>query len=192
MLDLNESYVSVIEDFIPAEEAKQLGHHIVENSEEDRRDYYRMMPLGKADRVMVEGGFKWDTNNYIKKAADYAFSEFKKRYDLDDSFVLDRAFGNIMMENAQLDSHMDFSYDESSEHDSSKKTFVAGLFLSDDYEGGTMTFYEPGVLRANPKAGTLILFNGHSIQHGVEKITKGTRVNILYMFYYSDTNSVQS
>ncbi len=184
--DVNEKFFAVIEDFITPEQGAKLKDYIIENSIEDRRDHYRYFPMGDKLILFKDIDRDWDPDNIVQIAARYAFNFFKSHYQLGDSFVLDRIFGNIMMEGALLHSHKDFSYGETLEHDPSKKTLVAGLFLNDDYEGGEMTFFEDQDFTIKPKSGTLMLFTGHATRHGVNQILKGTRVNILYMFYYTD------
>jgi hypothetical protein len=49
------------------------------------------------------------------------------------------------------------------------------LYLNDNYEGGE-TFLEKKII--TPKKGNLIFFKGKTIEHGVKKITKGTRYTI--------------
>jgi hypothetical protein len=137
---------------------------------------------------MLEEGFsiEWDPNNVIQSTALYAFSFFKNLYNLNETFIFDRVFANIMEENAFLDIHKDFSYSDTEEHDPTKKTFVAGLFLNNDYEGGNFEVFDEGALSTKPNQGSLVLFNGHSTFHGVQKIKKNRRINFLFMYYYTD------
>ena len=66
--------------------------------------------------------------------------------------------------------------------DGKKRSFVAGLFLNDDYGDGELLFDDQGVA-LKPKPGTLVLFPGFYTNHGVNEITSGLRVNILIFFY---------
>jgi hypothetical protein len=184
--NINEQFFAVIEDFIDKDQAESLKSYIIENSLEDRRNYYKYAPLGDSERIFGDEKRPWDPDNIIQNTAIYAYNFFKSHYNLNESFVLDRVFGNIMFAGAFLYDHKDFSYGESLDHDPSKKTLVASLFLSDDYEGGEMAFFERQKFIVKPKVGTLMLFTGHSTRHGVKEILDGTRVNILYMFYYTD------
>jgi predicted 2-oxoglutarate/Fe(II)-dependent dioxygenase YbiX len=52
---------------------------------------------------------------------------------------------------------------------------AANLYLTDDFEGGELTFVTRG-LTIKPKKGQLVLFpGGHEYTHGVNMITKGER-----------------
>ena len=184
MFNINERYVKVFKNFIPREEALLLGANIQVLSEPDRREYYRTLGMGGKELLLGPSRFGWDTGKAFHKAALFAYNLFKNRYNLDDKFTLDRVFGNIMQEGAYLNEHEDYSYGEDDEHDPTKKTLVCGLFLSDDYEGGEFTFPDNNLV-VSPEAGSLVLFTGHSTRHGVNIVTKNTRINVLYMFYYS-------
>lgn len=184
--NINEQLVMVIENFITAEEADHLKKEILDRATDDPRDNYRTYGIDSFELLTRENPFPWDPNNIIQKVGQYAYNFFKTHYNLDDSFVLDRAFGNIMDEGAYLDSHQDFSYAADHEHDPNKKTYVCGLFLTDDYKEGNFTFFEGDLVSFKPRTGTVVLFNGHSTRHGVQRVAEKTRVNILYMFYYTD------
>lgn len=186
MPNINEQLVAVIEGFISDKEAIDLKKEILNLCEPDPRDNYRTLGIGSSEIISEDNQVSWDPQDVLKRVGQYAYNFFKKQYDLDDSFVLNRVFGNIMDEGAYLDSHQDFSYAEGLAHDSTKKTYVCGLFLNDDYEGGNFTFYDKELLSFRPRAGSIVLFNGHSTTHGVQKILKNSRVNVLYMFYYTD------
>jgi predicted 2-oxoglutarate/Fe(II)-dependent dioxygenase YbiX len=81
-----------------------------------------------------------------------------------------------------LHSHKDDrNWDEPIE-DLASMTYVCGLFLTDDYEGGELTF-EDYDISLKPKPGTLVLFPGYYTRHGVNKVTSGTRINILSHFF---------
>lgn len=184
-INLDEQLFLVVEDFVTNDQAKYLLDYINENSYQDGpREHYKFVGLGQH---LKNGEMApWDPEDVVRKAANYAYNFFRVHYQLDDSFVLDRVFGNTMLENSLLHSHKDFSYDKDSAHDPNKKTFVAGLFLTDDYEGGETTFFESQTIAIKPPVGSLVLFTGHSVRHGVNQVLNGTRVNILYMFYYTD------
>lgn len=176
----------VVQDFITKEQAAGLYSYIQENKVDDRRSNYKTLGIDPFTVLDDELCPEWDPEHLLIKTADYAYNFFKSYYNLDESFALDRVFGNIMLESAKLDTHKDFSYDESSEHDPTKKTFVAGLFLNSDYEGGEMDFLENKAVILKPQTGTLVLFNGHATWHGVAEVLSNNRTNILYMFYYTD------
>ena len=186
---IDQPFFAVIEDFINADTAHDLAFEILTRKEKDPRENYEFLGLGSGKAIEEDAPYPWDPDNVIKDTGIYAFNFFKNVYNLDENFVLDRIFGNIMNPGASLDVHRDLSYGKDQEHDFNKKTFVCGLFLSDTYEGGDLTFFETKNVSFKPKAGTLVLFNGHSTWHGVEKIIENSRINILYMYYYTDPES---
>lgn len=186
---VNQKLLTVIEDFIDVETATELLVEILNRKEPDRREHYEFLGLGNGEVLFQEIPFDWDPKNIIKDTGLFAFNFFKNMYNLDDNFVLNRIFGNVMNPKASLDTHKDLSYDEEEEHDNTKKTFACGLFLSDDYEGGNFTFFKNSNISFKPKAGSLVLFNGHSTWHGVDEVLQNSRVNILYMFYYTNVES---
>lgn len=183
---INQKHVTVIEDFIDEESAKELLEQILEKKIPDRRANYEFLGLGNLLNLDSPAADIKDPENIIKNTAVYAHRFFKNLYDLDDTFVLDRIFANIMNPGASLSKHMDFSYGETDEHDFRKKTFACGLFLTDDYEGGEFSFFETSNVSFKPKTGTLVLFTGHSTWHAVNEVLSGSRVNLIYMFYYTD------
>lgn len=62
--------------------------------------------------------------------------------------------------------------------------YSALLYLTDDYEGGEILFYDDDTpVSYKPKAGTLIYFKGdENYPHQVNKIISGERSNIILFF----------
>ena len=97
-------------------------------------------------------------------------------------FELNRSHANLMFPESRLHSHKDDrNFDEPIESLASR-TYVCGLFLTDDYEGGELTF-EGYNISLKPKAGDLVLFPGYYTRHGVNEVISGTRINILCHFF---------
>jgi predicted 2-oxoglutarate/Fe(II)-dependent dioxygenase YbiX len=61
-------------------------------------------------------------------------------------------------------------------------TYVMGLFLNDDYEGGEL-FFENENVHLKPKPGSLVFFPGFYTRHAVKEVVSGTRVNVLSNFF---------
>lgn len=179
---MTHSSYHVIEDFYTKEQVAPLLEYILENAEPDPKPYFREVGIG-SDQVMT--GFTklpWDRDNLIQKAMRKAEQFFKETYDMHGEFVCNRVYGNIMDENAYLHSHRDEDPNEDGEYDGKKRSHVCGLYLNDDYEGGELLLEDQGVA-LKPKPGTLVFFPGFYTNHGVNEVTKGSRVNILIFFY---------
>ncbi len=56
-------------------------------------------------------------------------------------------------------------------------TFTSITYLNDDFEGGETYFTDEDLL-IKPKVGRTILFDGKRFEHGVRKITNGTRYTL--------------
>lgn len=181
------SFMTVVRDIVTQEEVDRILEHLKANEEEDHRPGYGFNGQFPGSEDRFEGReFEWDPTGAIKRVANYVYNFYVERYGFEDTFFLDRVHGNYMHEGAKLEHHKDHSYsqDPNSDdpHDTSKKTYVCSFMLNDDYEGGKFVFEDQG--RAlKPKPGDLVIFAGHCTSHEVEEITKGTRINILFMFY---------
>jgi predicted 2-oxoglutarate/Fe(II)-dependent dioxygenase YbiX len=97
------------------------------------------------------------------------------------SFEMKRAFGNIMHEGAENLMHDDDG-DYYPNKPALEKHYSGVLMLSDDYEGGDF-FFEHHDKELRLEAGDLIMFRGDADNlHGVRKVTKGPRVNLIFFF----------
>ena len=194
-LDLSpdQKFVAVIEDFISQDAVQTLKEGLLARKEVDStRHGYEFLGIGDEQSVFNQPyDLEWDPEGIIKSTAFFAKNFYKNMYDLGDQLVLDRIFGNIMNPGALLHQHRDLSYNDNSSNKLDKKVFACGLFLSDDYDGGEFGFFEDQKLSFRPKSGSLVLFNGHSTWHAVGEIISNSRINILYMFYYTDTDNQQ-
>ena len=63
-------------------------------------------------------------------------------------------------------------------HDLPRDKWSVILYLNDDYFGGK-TIFENG-LEVKAKAGTIVVFNGSAIQHGVTEVLNGERYTMAY------------
>ena len=112
----------------------------------------------------------------------FAYNFFLDKYKANGKFSLNRSHANLMRENAELPPHEDDRYFDQPLDDLGSKTYVASFLLNDDYEGGELVFGQSEI-SLKPNAGTLILFPGYMLRHGVNKVKSGTRVNILSHFF---------
>lgn len=175
----------VIEDFYTKEQCQPLIDWFLANEDWDPREFYGNVGLGGKDEFFGENPkrFDFDKEGLLQKAVHFAYNKFLESYDMDGEFGLNRAHANYMHAGALLHSHHDDrNYREEPIEDLNSKTYVAGLFLTDDYDGGELTFEESGV-SLKPKVGDLVLFPGFYSMHGVNEVTRGTRLNILIHFF---------
>jgi hypothetical protein len=172
----------VIEDFLTPEECKPLLEHILKNATPDPKPGFREFGIG-SDKVMTgEATFDWDKGGLISKVMQKADAFFKETYEMHGELVCNRVYGNIMDEGSFLPSHRDEDANADGVYDGKKRSHVCGLYLNDDYEGGELLLEDQGVA-LKPKPGTLVFFPGFYTNHGVNEVTKGSRVNILTFFY---------
>lgn len=69
---------------------------------------------------------------------------------------------------SEMNMHLDYSHDE----------WSALVYLNDNYYGGKILF-ENG-LEFKPEAGTIVMFNGCNLKHGVSKLLNGDRYTLAY------------
>lgn len=181
-MDTNKSSYVVVENFIPKEEVQAFYEAILANCEIDAKPKFRYLHiangLGDPTPVQVE----WDPNSRLNQAVEYARDHFTSTYKILGALEFNRIFGNVMEPGAYLPSHRDEDANMDGVFDGKKRSFVAGIFTNDDYEGGELIFSDQGV-ELKPKAGTLVMFPGFYTNHGVNEILSGLRVNILIFFY---------
>ena len=175
----------LFENFIDKEYAKNLAKFFLENMHEDRREFYGFYPIQSKNYFFTEDTLvplPYDPERIINKAIEFAHDFFLKNYKMLGDFELHRSHGNLMFEKAQLDVHKDDETLGVDENDLPNRTYVLGIFLNDDYEGGEITFPEVNE-SLKPSAGSLLLFPGFRSPHGVNEIKSGVRINILADFF---------
>jgi len=182
---LEENPYIIVKDFIDPEYCKLMAQYFVENMEEDPRDFYATYSLGGKNDFFIESNPKprtYDQDNKIHETIYFAYNLFKNTYPMVGEFELNRSHANMMFTDSFLHSHKDDRNWDEPIQDLASRTYVCGLFLTDDYEGGELTF-EDYDISLKPKPGTLVLFPGYYTRHGVNKVTSGTRINILSHFF---------
>lgn len=175
----------VIENFLTEEESDYLYNFAMKNCEIiDRGETgrYGFYPLGGKDILEGHRINNLDDSK-ILSAVNYAFNFFKERYSGEiTNLELNRIHFNIMFKDAFLDNHTDEDPNMENLYDGKKKSYILGIFLNDDYEGGEFDFEDQGECFI-PKKGSLVLFPGWCTRHGVRPIKNGERVNILTVFH---------
>jgi hypothetical protein len=188
MTDIEPYYV--IEDYITADQCKALYEYFKANEDEDPREFYGNLGLGGKDRFFDQPKyFEFDPERILHTMMDFGKKFFLEKYPMrGTSFDLNRSHANYMHEGAELHAHTDDRPSQEPIDSLNSMTYVMGLFLNDDYEGGELVFEEHKI-SLKPKAGTLVFFPGFYTRHGVNKVTSGSRINILSHFFdVIDTN----
>lgn len=184
-MELPNQHFHIIEDYMDPEYCKSMVEYFLKNMEEDPRDFYGTFGLGNKDYFFNEKDPKprpYDPEMKLYEMVHFGHKFFAENYPMYGEFELNRSHVNFMFENAELHSHKDDrNWDEPIEGLPSR-THVMGLFLTDDYEGGELTFEEQDIV-LKPKVGSLVFFPGYYTRHGVNKVTSGTRINILTHYF---------
>lgn len=180
---MTERSFFIIEDFLSPEESKYFLDLILENSTEDPKPNFR--GLGLFSKETLDHGHypdHWDPEKKLLKVVKKVREYYESTYEMHGKFVFSRIFGNVMDTGAYLPSHKDEDAGPDGEFDGKKRSHVCSILLNDDYEGGELLFDDQGVV-VKPKVGSLVLFPGFYVSHGVNEILSGSRVNMLVFFY---------
>lgn len=183
MTDKIEPYY-VIEDYITPTQAASLYDYFKANEDEDPREFYGNLGLGGKERFFAEPRyFDFDPEHLLHTAMHFGREFFLDKYPMrGTSFDLNRSHANYMHTGAELHGHTDDRPSSEPIDSLNSMTYVMGLFLNDDYEGGELVFEDLGTA-LKPKPGTLVFFPGFYTRHAVNKVTSGTRINILSHFF---------
>lgn len=181
-MDTNKSNYVVVEDFLTVDEAKAFYDAILSECEPDAKPKFRYLHIANGVGNTEPIRKPWDPTNKLNNAVEYARKHFSETYKILGTLEFNRIFGNVMETGSHLPSHRDEDANMDGIFDGKKRSFVAGLFLNDDYGDGELLFDDQGAA-LKPKPGTLVLFPGFYTNHGVNEITSGLRVNILIFFY---------
>lgn len=165
--------------FIDSDLADSIAEYSLSNAEAESRDNYQTLGLfGQEVYSTREVKYSFDPNEKIYDVVDAALDVIKESYELKGTLSLNRCHVNIMHEGAELGAHTD--QDPSVE--TGVKSYIAGLFLTDNYEGGEL-FFPHIATEIKPNKGDLVIFPGHCTTHGVREVKKGSRVNILAIIH---------
>ena len=173
----------VIEDVMSPEDCKYFLDLILEKAEEDPKPNFRGMGFFAKD-TLDKGHYPYpdDPEMKLMKVVDKVEEYYRSTHKMYGDFVFSRVFGNVMETDSFLPSHRDEDANPDGEFDGKKRSHVCSILLNDDYSGGELLFDDQGA-QIKPKPGSLVLFPGYYVSHGVNKITSGARVNLLVFFY---------
>lgn len=188
----------LFKNFLTKEEAKIMADYIDANSEPDPKPNFRWMTIRGSEEDILESKLEvlsWDPNDKIKEMLRFSRKYIEENFNLMGELHLRRVHGNIMDEGSKFYYHTDEDPVRGGQYEEvkSKRTYVADLFVNDDYEGGLFGFDtalspdgEPNPESREwikPEAGDLIIFGGYNTWHGIEPIEKGSRINIMGIYF---------
>lgn len=183
----------IVEDYITSEQCSNLLKYFIENEDEDPREFYGNLGLGGGTDFHEgpeEKSFSFDPDKVLNKMIAFGKNFILEKYEMRGPFFeLNRSHVNYMHVGAFLHSHRDDRNGDESIEDLNSMTYVMGLFLNDDYEGGELVFEDYNTA-LKPKAGSLVFFPGFYTRHEVKEITKGVRINILSHFFNVVDNTI--
>lgn len=178
----------VFKNFLTKEEAVLMAEHIDKHAEPDPKPNFRwfQMPGTEDDFLAERFPMEYDPNGKIRELVEFSRKFIEENFNLWGTLALRRVHGNIMDEGSHFPYHEDEDPNQDGSYDGAKRTYVADLFLNDDYEGGDFGF-DVGDSEVReyikPETGDLIIFNGYNTRHGIEEITGGRRINIMGIFF---------
>jgi hypothetical protein len=175
----------VVKGYLTPEQCAPLAEYFTANEDYDPREFYGNIGLGGPVEFFgtPPKKFDYDPDDLLVKMVHFAHDFFLENYEMKGTFGLNRSHANFMHEGALLHSHHDDrDYRKEDIESLNSMTYVCGLFLSDDYEGGELVFEEQGET-LKPSVGDLVFFPGFYTRHGVNLVTSGTRLNVLTHFF---------
>jgi predicted 2-oxoglutarate/Fe(II)-dependent dioxygenase YbiX len=173
---------TIIKGYMDKDFCKFLANYFLQNQEEDPREFYATFGLGSINEFFrTEYKKSFDPDNKIKNMVNFAYDFFSKNYPIKGEFNINRSHANLMFPGAVLHDHEDDRSMGQPLNEIGSTTYVAGLFLTDDYEGGELVFNYTDT--HHPEVGDLVLFPGWYTRHGVKEVTSGVRINILTHFF---------
>lgn len=178
-----EHSVHVIDDFLSTEETQYLLEMVIKHSGYDPKPLFEGTGLIQSD-ALEEGMYPngLDPEKTLLKVVNKVGEYYLSTHEMHGELVFNRAFGVTMFEGAELPAHRDEDPNSEGQFDGKKRSHVCSVILNDDYEGGGLVFPDQNI-SMTPKAGSMVLFPGYYVAHGVDKILKGTRRVLLVFFY---------
>jgi len=170
-----------VENFLSKEECKIFIKELEKKSENDSKKNFLFTPINFSFSSIENMNIIWDKNKKIIELINFANNFFKENYEMIGTFGFNRIHGSFMLEESRFVGHTDDCKEDGTYADD-KRTYVCGLYLNDDYEGGEF-FFPDADASFIPKSGSLVLFPGWKSWHGIKPIKKGKRINILCIFY---------
>lgn len=155
MFDTN---YTIIDDVLTADECRVLI------------EYYTIPAL------QLEFGF-----NYAFKAIVSRFTRIPndELIKIKVSKILKLVPDNLMIQRAHIECREQAHPAHFDERAGDYGMFTTVLYLNDDFDGGnTFINLDSGRIEIEPKAGRLVAYNGHKLEHGVTDISNGVRYTL--------------
>lgn len=178
----------LLENVISEEELSGILGYFHENRQSDPRPGWEFCPIANMHQY-INGVYSLDRVEPevlpLLRVIDLAKNYFQDNYSMQNDFEYKRGFMGSMADGASLQEHSDDD-DLYAGRRKNERHYSGLLFLTDDYEGGELSFPEFD-LKVKPPARGLVLFKG-SIHHGVDPVISGTRINYVLFFKDYDAN----
>jgi hypothetical protein len=174
---------TVIKDFISPNKASEINKYLRNKTTINPKGLLNVQLDDISRRVFVDGDIK-EMNNSITEIIELVKGAFGFPIE---RVEVDRVLYQILQEGEGLGWHTDiYGVDGYSEDN----YYSALLYLTDDYEGGEILFYEKDSGDRNlataykPTPGTLIHFKGDDNHpHSVNDVISGERANLIFFFF---------
>lgn len=173
----------VLEGLLTLDEVKKLHDMVEKFSGPDPKPGFEGTSVLLSD--MLEDGkypLNMDPDKIVLKVVDIVRDYFLEKYEMLGTLEFNRSFGVTMFEGAELPAHRDEDANNEGKFDGMKRSHVCSVILNDDHEGGELVFPDQNA-KVKAPAGSIVVFPGYYVAHGVSKITKGTRRVLLVFFY---------
>jgi hypothetical protein len=179
-----EHTYEVVNGKFSAEEVEKLHEMVRKYSGHDPKPLFEGTGLLQKDALDSPDYYpnNIDPDRLLVKVIETVREYFLEKYEMLGTFEFNRTFGVTMLEGAHLPAHRDEDPNPEGEFDGKKRSHVCSMILNDDYEGGELLFPDQGG-SIKPEAGSMVMFPGYYVAHGVGEITKGTRRVLLVFFY---------
>jgi hypothetical protein len=161
---------TVVDNFISEESANNL-HMFLRSTAE-------VNPMGLLSKQL----YPFDTTHEVYASVKLIVEDIQKQFGFpEDQISINRVLYQVLRQGEELGYHTD-AYGGVDGY--GVIGYSALLYLTNDYEGGEILFYDEGDSTPyKPNTGTLVYFKGdENYPHSVNKIIDGERANIILFF----------
>jgi hypothetical protein len=166
---------TVIKEFISKDQATNLHSFL--------RSKVEVNPMGVLSKMLYPfNQFIYDPDKEVYLKIKLIVESIQSQFGFNENEIsINRVLYQVLREGEELGYHTD-AYGGVDGY--GVIGYSALLYLTDDYEGGEILFYDDNASTAyKPELGTLIYFKGdENYPHSVNKIINGERANIILFF----------
>ena len=166
---------TVIEEFISKDDAIRLHSFL--------RSKVEINPMGVLSKMLYPfNQFMYDPDKEVYLEIKLIIESIQSQFGFNENEIsINRVLYQVLREGEELGYHTD-AYGGVDGY--GVIGYSALLYLTDDYEGGEILFYDDNTPTSyKPELGTLIYFKGdENYPHSVNKIISGERANIILFF----------